>query len=288
MQLSEQHGSLSYVGFKMPSNSRTRQQRFCGYKRHLQPHKSKSACQAALSRCGLQAPHLLGIMKHLSSCLHQAGVAGHSLGGSAEALGESTARFEHDRPDGMEGMSSSYRAEMWRRLHIRIVLSRMGCFANPHQDQLSTDSCIVLFALHAGSGGVGQWRIALLDPSYLLKTAHTATADGDRAGAVVTSYFVPLPSDGTAAIATYVHRPRERLLLAHAFADAKMEKGHRASGGSWCRLAAGAPCPSRMRSSSSCAGSGPARRQCQPTGASSSASRAQFTGINWGQSIDWG
>jgi hypothetical protein len=273
MQLSEQHGSLSYVGFKMPSNSRTRQQRFCGYKRHLQPHKSKSACQAALSRCGLQAPHLLGIMKHLSSCLHQAGVASHSLGGSAEALGESTARFEHDRPDGMEGMSSSYRAEMWRRLHIRIVLSRMGCFTNPHQDQLSTDSCIVLLALHAGSGGVGQWRIALLDPSYLLKTAHTATADGDRAGAVVTSYFVPLPSDGTAAIATCT--ALENACCLHAFADAKMEKGHRASGGSWCRLAAGVPCPSRMRSSSACAGSGPARRQ--PTGTSSSALGTRFT-----------
>jgi hypothetical protein len=37
--------------FKMPSNLRTRQQRFRGPKRHLQSHKS--VCQAALSRCGL-------------------------------------------------------------------------------------------------------------------------------------------------------------------------------------------------------------------------------------------
>jgi hypothetical protein len=100
-------------------------------------------------------------MKHLSSCLQLAGVTGHPAGGSAEAFGESsTARFEHDRPDGLEGMSGSYRAEMWRRLHIRIVLSRMGCFTAPHQDQLSTDSCIVLLALRAGTGaGRGQsWR----------------------------------------------------------------------------------------------------------------------------------
>jgi hypothetical protein len=90
-------------------------------------------------------------------------VGGHPARGSAAAFAESTARFEHGRPDGLEGMSSSHRAEMWRRLHIRIVFSRMGCFTNPHQDMLSTDSCIVLLALHAGSGGVGQWRIALLD-----------------------------------------------------------------------------------------------------------------------------
>jgi hypothetical protein len=98
----------------------------------------------------LFVPHLLGIgiMKHLSSCLQLAGgVTGHPAGGSAEAFGESTARFEHDRPDGLEGMLSSYRAEMWRRLHICIVFSRMGCFTAPHQDQLSTDSCIVLLAL---------------------------------------------------------------------------------------------------------------------------------------------
>jgi hypothetical protein len=88
---------------------------------------------AARSRC--PSPQLLGIMKHLSSCLQLTGVAGHPAGGSAEALGESTARFEHDRPEGLEGMSGSYRAEMWRRLHIRIVLSRMRCFIAPHQDQ---------------------------------------------------------------------------------------------------------------------------------------------------------
>jgi hypothetical protein len=42
-----------------------------------------------------------------------------------------------------------------------------------------------------------------LDPSYLGKRAHTATADGgDRAGAGFSSYFLPLPSDGAAAIAT--------------------------------------------------------------------------------------
>jgi hypothetical protein len=101
------------------------------------------------------------------------------LGGSAAAFGDSTARFEHDRPDGLEqGMSDKYQAEMWRRLHIRIVLSRMGCFTAPHQDKLSTDSCIVLLALqHAGTGGRGQWRTTLLDPSYLLKRAHTMTAD---------------------------------------------------------------------------------------------------------------
>jgi hypothetical protein len=129
------------------------------------------------------APHLLGIMKHLSSCLQLAGVTGHPAGGSVEAFGESTARFEHDRPDGLEGMSGSCRAEMWRCLHICIVFSRKGCFTNPHQDQLSTDSCIVLLALHARTGGVGQWRITLLDPSYLGKRANTATADRGRAGA---------------------------------------------------------------------------------------------------------
>ena len=122
-------------------------------------------------------------MTHLSSCLQLAGVSGHPLGGSAAAFAKSTARFEHDRPDGLEGMSDRYQSEMWRRLHIRVLLSRKGCFTAPHQDQLSTDSCIVLLAVHAGTGGRGQWRITLLDPSYLLKRAHTASADGDRAGA---------------------------------------------------------------------------------------------------------
>jgi hypothetical protein len=113
---------------------------------------------------------------------------------------------------------------MWRHLHIRILLSRMGCFTEPHQDQLSTDPCIVLLALHAGTSGVGQWRTTLLDPSYLLKRAHTgAAADVGRPGAGVTSYFLPLPSDGTAAIATCT--ALENACCLHAFADAKMEKG---------------------------------------------------------------
>jgi hypothetical protein len=142
-------------------------------------------------------------------------VAGHPLGGSAEAFGDSTARFEHDRPDGLEGMSGSYRAEMWQRLHIRIVLSRMGCFTAPHQDQLGSDSCIVLLALHAGTGGVGQWRIALLDPSYLLKRAHTTSADVGRAGgAGVTSELLPPAPQRRCRRHRHVHRPRERRLLA--------------------------------------------------------------------------
>ena len=119
-------------------------------------------------------------------------------------------------------MPSSYRAERWRRLHIRIVLSRAGCDTYPHQDQLSTDSCVVLLALHAGTGGRGQWVITLLDPSYLRKRAHTAKADGDRAGAGVASYFLPLPSDGAAAIATCT--ALENACCMHAFEDAKMEK----------------------------------------------------------------
>jgi hypothetical protein len=53
-------------------------------------------------------------------------------------------------------MGDSFVEEMRRRLHIRILLSRMGCFTAPHQDQISSDSCIVLLALHAGKGGVGQ------------------------------------------------------------------------------------------------------------------------------------
>jgi hypothetical protein len=61
-----------------------------------------------------------------------------------------------------------------------------------------------------------------LDPSYLLKRAHTATADVGRAGAGVTSYFLPLPRDG-AAIATCT--ALETACCMHAFADAEMEKG---------------------------------------------------------------
>ena len=213
-------------------------------------------------------PHLLNIMTHLSSCLQLAGVSGHPLGGSAEAFGESTARFEHDRPDGLEGMSSSYRAEMWRRLHIRIVFSRMGCFTAPHQDRLSTDSCIVLLALHAGTGGRGQWRIALLDPSYLGKRAHTASADVDRAGAGVTSYFLPLPSDGTAAIATCT--ALENACCMHAFADAKMEKDQT----DWrVMVQIGCRCPQGKQDAFLELVREFEGRRCQPTGASSSASR---------------
>jgi hypothetical protein len=85
------------------------------------------------------------------------------------AFAKSTATFHHGRrPAGLEKMSGSYVEEMRRRLHIRILLSRMGCATDPHQDQLSTDSCIVLLlASHAGTRGRGQWRITLLAPSYL-------------------------------------------------------------------------------------------------------------------------
>jgi hypothetical protein len=34
--------------------------------------------------------------------------------------------FAHGRPGGLEAMSASYREEMWRRLHIRILLSRLS------------------------------------------------------------------------------------------------------------------------------------------------------------------
>jgi hypothetical protein len=70
-------------------------------------------------------------------------------------------------------MVDSFVKDMRRRLHIRILLSRMGCFTALHQDQLSSDSCIALLALHARKGGVGQWRIQLLDPGYLGKAADT-------------------------------------------------------------------------------------------------------------------
>jgi hypothetical protein len=62
-----------------------------------------------------------------------------------------------------------------------------------------------------------------LDPSYLGKRANTAAADRHRAGAGVASYFLPLPRDGTAAIATCT--ALENACCMHAFADAKMEKG---------------------------------------------------------------
>jgi hypothetical protein len=62
-----------------------------------------------------------------------------------------------------------------------------------------------------------------LDPSYLLKRAHTSSADVGRAGAGVTGFFLLLPSDGTAAIATCT--ALENACCMHAFADAKMQKG---------------------------------------------------------------
>jgi hypothetical protein len=115
----------------------------------------------------------------------------------------------------------------------------------PHQDQISTDSCIVLLALHAGTGGVGQWKTTISDPSYLGKKAHTASADVGRAGAEFSSYTraYPLPSGGAAAIATCT--ALENACCLHAFEDAEMEKGQGECGGSWCRLAASAPFPSR-------------------------------------------
>ena len=57
----------------------------------------------------------------------------------------------------------------------------------------------------------------------LYASAFCFGADGDRAGAGVTSYFLPLPSDGTAAIATCT--ALENACCMHAFEDAKMEKG---------------------------------------------------------------
>jgi hypothetical protein len=62
-----------------------------------------------------------------------------------------------------------------------------------------------------------------LDPSYLGKRAHTSTVDGDRAGAGVTSYFLPLPPDGATAIATCT--APENACCLHAFEDNEMEKG---------------------------------------------------------------
>jgi hypothetical protein len=120
-------------------------------------------------------------------------------------------------------MGDSFVEVMRRRLHIRILLSRMGCATYPHQDQISSDSCIVLLALHAGEGGVGQWRIKLLDPGYLGKEACTATADGDRAASEFSSYTYPLPSGGAAAIATCTSL--ENACGLHGFEDADMVQG---------------------------------------------------------------
>jgi hypothetical protein len=101
----------------------------------------------------------------------------------------------------------------------------MGCFTAPHQDQLSSDSCIVLLALHAGKGSAGhQWRIKLLDPGYLGKAADTASADGDRAASEFSSYYTyPLPSDGAAAIATCTSL--ENACCLHGFEGADMVQG---------------------------------------------------------------
>jgi hypothetical protein len=82
---------------------------------------------------------------------------------------------------------------------------------------------LVLLALHAGSGGRGQWKTTLPKPSYLLEKAHTTTADGDRAGAEFSSYTFELPSDGASAIATCT--ALENACCLHAFEDAEMEKG---------------------------------------------------------------
>jgi hypothetical protein len=105
--------------------------------RFLEAHSDLSPLEIALT------PEICKIFKYLSSCLHLAGVTGHSAGGSAEAFAQSTAPFEHDRPDGLESMSESFVKEIRRRLHIRILLSRMGCFTAPLQNQISSDSCIV-------------------------------------------------------------------------------------------------------------------------------------------------
>jgi hypothetical protein len=72
----------------------------------------------------------------------------------------------------------------------------------------------------------------------MLKRAHTANADGDRAGAGVASYFLPLPSDGTAAIATCT--ALENACCMHAFENGSMEKGQ----GEWRVLVQiGCRCP---------------------------------------------
>jgi hypothetical protein len=77
-----------------------------------------------------------------------------------------------------------------------------------------------------------------LDPSYLLATAITPTADGRRAGAGVSSYTFPLPSDGAAAIATCT--ALENACCFHAFEDAEMEKGQ----GEWqLMVQIGCRCP---------------------------------------------
>jgi hypothetical protein len=74
---------------------------------------------------------------------------------------------------------------------------------------------------------------------YLGKKAHTASADGDRAGAGVTSYTVPLPSGGAAAIATCTALEQDACCL-FAFEDAEMKQGQ----GEWrLMVQIGCRCP---------------------------------------------
>jgi hypothetical protein len=150
------------------------------------------------------------------------------------------------------------------------------------QDQLSTGSCIVLLALHAGTSGRGQGRTTLLDPSYLVKRAHTSTVDGDRAGAgrapaTRSPPAVPPPSP---------RAPPSRTPAACTPSRTTRWRRARASGESWCRLAASAPwlpkqdagrvprARARVRGHR---GAGRLAKAARPL-----ASRAQFTGINWG------
>jgi hypothetical protein len=66
-----------------------------------------------LSPLGIDlAPHIRDILKHLNSCLHQAGVARHPAVGAAEAFAKSTAPFKHGRPDGLEEMGDSFVEEV--------------------------------------------------------------------------------------------------------------------------------------------------------------------------------
>ena len=86
----------------------------------IESHSDLSALEIALT------PEICKIFKYLSSCLHDVEVVGHPAGGSAAAFAQSTAPFEHGRPEGLEGMGDSFVKDMRRRLHIRILLSRMG------------------------------------------------------------------------------------------------------------------------------------------------------------------
>jgi hypothetical protein len=112
-------------------------------------------------------------------------VDGHPLDGSAEAFGDSavrTALFHHDRPDGLELMLGSYRTDFQRRLHIARILRSLATgwaakLTRTRTRLAQVPASLVLLALHAGTGGVGQWKTTLLEPSYLHQRAHTSTAD---------------------------------------------------------------------------------------------------------------